>query len=380
MKLFIALLVVFSILASTFAQEWTNNGFRKYTTLLGVYATQPNELYCSVADNAVGPGVLKSTDYAQTSTFFGPAGALNMDITFTPDNSVSCVVGLGGIFLGKPDSGDYTAVPDVRVVTQNVENFGATGFGVTGSFSLGIKNSVNGVATSTDYGKSWTYSDVKASDPYKYAARFGAFPSESTWYVATGSWTSADAELKGHLLSSKISVEYDHKTQQQLYHFTKNAGAAKGNLRGGDSTGYYGGIFKTTDGGKTFTLVYDTDQQYFNEIHCANELVCMAVGENSNEAYGILTTDGGETWKYALTAPASTSLGAVRMLSEKEIWVGGGEMTPKTVTGAYYHSVDGGETWSLTNFGGMVMDFSFNGGIGYAAYMTPQYNSVAVYK
>ncbi len=240
----------------------------------------------------------------------------------------------------------------------------------------------NGVAVSMDYGQNWQYFDIHAPDPYVYASRFASFPSETTWYVATGSWsTMKDTALPGFQLTSKISVEMDEVTNAPRYHFSKKNLDVKPNLRkNGDPTGYYGGVFKTTDAGKTWDLVYDTDQQYFNEIHCADDLHCMAVGENDNAAYVVSTVDGGKTWKYALTGPAAMSLGAVRMLSTSEIWVGGGQMTPKDVTGAYYHSTDGGETWSFSQFGGMVVDFTFNGDVGYAAYMTPQYNGVAVYK
>lgn len=382
MNNFILLCVLLAVLPTSFAQTWAASGFRKYTTLLGVYATAPNEIYCSLSDNAAGTGVLKSTDYAQTSEFFGPAGALNMDITFAADDYHSCMTGLGGIFVGTANSGNYTTVEGVRVVSQDVENIGKTGFGVTGSFSLGRNNDVNGVAVSMDYGQTWNYYDIKASNPYVYAARYASFPSETTWYVASGSWSSMkDTSLPGFHLTSKISVEVDEATKAPRFHFSEKNFAAKPNLRkSGDPTGYYGGIFKTTDAGKTWSLVYDTDQQYFNEIDCADELHCMAVGENDNAAYVVSTTDGGATWKYAMTGPAAMSLGAVRMLSTTEIWVGGGQMTPKNVVGSYYHTTDGGETWTMTEFGGMVMDFSFRGGIGYSAYMTPQYNSVAVYK
>ena len=348
---------------------WQESSLGHYTNLMGVYASKPNEAHYSLVDQRAGSGVFVTQDYAVTGELFGPAGAMNMDIALSSDQKIACLVGLGGVFMGAPYNGNFTKVENVRVVTQSVESFSSQSFGITGTFSLPDRTNVNGVMISTDNGVTWSTYDVGAYDPYVLAARYGAFPSESTWYVATGSWLYASDAYGKQLTSRTVqrNGKFEFVTPQPM-------------LTDSNTTGYNGGIFKTTDTGKSFELVYRTTQMYFNQIHCADTDHCMGVGENDNAAFVMSTKDGGVSWDTVYTGPTYMSLAAVRMLSVDEIWVGGGIMSPKSVEGHYLHSVDGGASWEDTIMNGMVFDMSFNGGIGYATYMTPSYTSSTVYK
>lgn len=77
---------------------WQKGSLAKTTSSLGVFATNAgNQVSVAVLDNSLGAGVIESSDFATTGTFYGPAGAMNMDITFTSNEQVSVLGGFGGI-------------------------------------------------------------------------------------------------------------------------------------------------------------------------------------------------------------------------------------------------------------------------------------------
>lgn len=101
-----------------------------------------------------------------------------------------------------------------------------------------------------------------------------------------------------------------------------------------------------------WTTVYSKmGEFYFNGIDCADEMNCIAVGEaDSGSAPGarIYTThDGGSTWKRTMfEAGAANSIMAARFVSAKEAWAAGGEFD-SNFAGHFWHSTDGGDTWTL---------------------------------
>lgn len=385
---FLVLLVVFAFVQAAMAQTWQQGTMNKYTTLVGVHAVSGSEAYGAVMDNSVGYGVVRTTDYAASGTFYGPAGAMNMDVAYTADGSTGAIVGFGGIFIGPAASADFTKVAGIHGITQNVESFGATGFGVTGQFAFGVNDAVNGVCVSFDAGKTWTHSDIGV-DASHYGARYGAFPSDSTWFVSSGMWPTearaAPSSRDATHVTKYITAVPASKSSPSNFATEKLAlKGTKPSLRGkyGDdnTTGWYGGISRTTDGGKTWTQVYTTDSFYFNQIDCADVNTCIAVGENDDGAFAVSTVDGGATWNEVLTAAAGTSLVAVRMLSATEAWVSGGAQARTGMMGYYYHTTDGGASWVLNTAPGYSFDLSFSQGVGYSAFLTQSYSSMAVYK
>lgn len=207
----------------------------------------------------------------------------------------------------------------------------------------------NGVALSSDGGAHFTVSEIPAwkGANSTFGARYGAFPSATTWYVTAGSWPeNTNATLEGfHAVTERIHL---HPTTGEIRierageHGTPSAGP----------TGYSAGIAKTTDAGKTWTVQYQKEganEFYFNGIDCADETHCIAVGEaDSGTGAGsrIFQTTDGKTWtQVKFNAGAANSLMAARYASTTEAWAAGGTMD-SSFNGAFFHSTDGGATYT----------------------------------
>merc|ERR1712194_793543 len=106
---------------------------------------------------------------------------------------------------------------------------------------------------------------------------------------------------------------------QSVEGFGKNNFGIAGAFGGGA-----GGV--ATDGGKTFTKVFQKDNacMYFNDISCANENVCIAAAEGHNcatpGAHFYMTHDGGKTWNSTGSDAGGGAMGC-KMVNEKEGWI-----------------------------------------------------------
>lgn len=180
-------------------------------------------------------------------------------------------------------------------------------------------------------------------------------------------------------LSRRISSSGKHYLEYSRP--SRDPGASAG---AGASSWYWGAVSKTTDGGATFEKVYDLmGKSYFNGIHCSDTEHCMAVSENSDGAFVHSTTDGGKTWAEVMTTETGVSLMGAYMLSENEAWVSGGAPVKGILTGYFYHTVDGGQTWeleTLPNALSMKIIFSKEGNVGYSTALNRAASTVAVYK
>jgi photosystem II stability/assembly factor-like uncharacterized protein len=125
---------------------------------------------------------------------------------------------------------------------------------------------------------------------------------------------------------------------------------------------FSGAIVKTTDGGKTWTKVWENvnkgDNIYNNGIHCSSVDHCVAAVEGDT-ARILVTTDGGKTWTESMhDTDSASSLVAVHMLDENEVWVSGGHMG-NPFEGRFWHSLDGGKTFTKEAIPGLY-SFSFD--------------------
>jgi uncharacterized protein YchJ len=240
-----------------------------------------------------------------------------------------------------------------------------TGYGLAGDFGK-----ANGVAVSFTGGRTFTHYDAKVNT----SSRYGDYPSKNVWYVAAGTWP--DQGTKAERLAKRAAGEVQITQKMKLKRVTNANGEVEHKIEfnldykpSGSNDVYQAGLSKTTDGGKTWTQLYWNDHFYFNAISCPSENVCFVVGEAERDSQQpgvriLRTQDGGKTWKVVMyNSDPSYSLIAMDMINEKEGWAGGGQLAnPPHFQGHFWHTVDGGDTWTQEllplNY---VTDYSFVG-------------------
>jgi len=228
-------------------------------------------------------------------------------------------------------------------VIQGMEH----GFGLAGLYTDVHAKQSNGAVVSMDGGATWKDYDMGFDMPY---ARYGSFPSPTTWFIAAGIWPELsewDSDPEAHVLSS-----YVRRHNTKGYQFKRMMDTSRSSRRLLQSVPYEAVISRTTDGGKTFQVVYNnTGNFYFNDISCFNTMKCWAVGEAESDSPTpgvriIATADGGNTWTEQMYINDATySLMDVQMVTEKEGWAVGGILA-RSITGAFYHTTDG-MNWKL---------------------------------
>lgn len=303
--------------------------------------------------------------------------------------------GLWNVFLSTDNGASYTTVVGVSGVSQSANTFGSDreSFALVGTFvvkdsEISKTKSVGGVAASRDGGATWT---VSADVPPEYA-RYGSFPSDNTWYVSSGIWGSSEK------LSAEKLPRGEHRLTERLvlgqkgYRMTSTVTNSTMIKTGAGATGWFGAVSKSTDAGKTWTQVFqtnlETDIIYFNGISCGSESRCVVAGEGYDsdgnyltQAY--LTEDGGSTWNVVLKTN-DVGMMQVKFISESEAWIAGTKKDGRNLYGQFYHSTDGGKTFtlaqSLVNCYAIDMDFATTVGFAACTSSSGSSSSVAVYK
>jgi len=141
-------------------------------------------------------------------------------------------------------------------------------------------------------------------------------------------------------------------------------------------TGIWGEIWKTSDGGSTWTLSFSNyGEFYFNAIDCCDENTCYAVAEGDTSAGSIqpgtriiMTTDG-QTWKQVyFNSDEASSLMGVHCITDNEAWVGGGTVAERDFKGTFLHTTNGGQTWETMSVATPIlfMDMTNDGSYGIA--------------
>lgn len=352
------------------------------TTLVGLGASATSEyVLAAAAANGVGgePLVYDGTNWK----FYRANGALLLDAAIN-GNGLGVIVSTASILISTDYGQTFNSSSSLKAISQNVRIVEDTIYLVGTTYQY---PSVVGVAKSTDAGATWTTHNVGEM------VRYGSYPSANVWYVSAGMWSS-DVSLaessgingitKNILMEKKISskqtlteygVTFSHKSNDNV----KKAAAAS--TDDSTATGWFGAIYKTIDGGETFTAVFqsnlDTDYYYFNEIDCISETHCVAVAEGSDSEGNDLilaytTFDGGDNWTLALSEN-QPSLMSVKMVDEDTVWLGGAAINNHMIGGGFWLSTDGGNTFTLSQVlpSFIVTDIDFNVNTGFAAGCAP---------
>lgn len=342
MRTFIAILAIAFVASVQAKGTWKVLNGSLATDIVGIGFTSAQVGYMSGDGNGVGPMILKTTnggvDWNMCPASFGP------DILLLDCDAADETIVVSSVFgeLYSDDGGNSFTQSVGGGQSQSVRFLGKDGsggkkFGVAGTFQFGKKQ---GCAISTDGGKKFTPYDAGLFT----FARYGAYPTDTTWYISAGQWPSSNPQAE-----PKRRNEFMNAKGKVPRHFTPT-------LKVGDGDGYMAQIVKTTDGGKTFKTVFaENGTFYFNAIDCSpnNENFCCATGEATGTSQSgariHCTYDGGQTWNRTFWSPETSGHGysimEIRWVTETDIWAVGGELASIAPSAWFLQSTDGGKTW-----------------------------------
>lgn len=357
MKLTIALLLLSA--TATSAATWHKPEAAFASALIGVSTPDSSTAFVTGGSNGQGAEALKSNDGGKTwnSMEIGKCFML-LDAGANSDQSVV----INGLFGAQysADGKSFAASSGGGGQGQSVEGFDKNSFAIVGAFG----GAAGGVAISTDGGKSFKGNAVSVLDA-NHPVRYGSYPTADTWFVSAGSWPSNSkfgSDEKSVLIkhvSEVIQIRQDRVTGKFFYHYI-DPKDLRINTPSNNITAYHAAITKTTDGGKTFTKLFEKDNAcfYFNGIDCFDEMSCIAAAEGHNcanpGAYFYVTHDGGKTWNATGSDAGGGAMGA-RMVSKTEGWIaGGGANKMGLMEGRMFHTTDGGSTWEKVIIDGII--------------------------
>jgi len=245
---------------------------------------------------------------------------------------------------------------------QCIRNLGAhddpDGFVMVGQF--GLFTSDNGIAISTDGGATYTPFNVTQ---LVTGTRYGAFPTNQTFYVNGGQWPgegSDDSSGSGSgSSSSSSSATFKQITARTGVTMTKNGPrytfqqpTFSGRSTQGTNGSYVAQIVKSSDGGNTWSSVFlRNNWAYFNGMDCLDENRCCAGAENDDEngfAAIVCTTDGGQTWtQNYYSNQTGASILDLRVVGTDGYWAVGGAVAQDGSAAGFLYSGDAGATWTL---------------------------------
>ena len=183
--------VVLSLLTAASAKEWTLNSQTSASIVAGVGAGSDDVASAAASQNGVGAVIerLSSGKWTKKAVQTG----MLLDSAVTPSGN-TVATSIWKVFLSTDNGETYTAATGVNGVSQSANTWGPSKeyIGLVGNWVVskddGSKpDEVSGVAYSKDAGATWALS---TQVPPAFA-RYGAFPSENTWYIASGIWGSS---------------------------------------------------------------------------------------------------------------------------------------------------------------------------------------------
>jgi photosystem II stability/assembly factor-like uncharacterized protein len=108
-------------------------------------------------------------------------------------------------------------------------------------------------------------------------------------------------------------------------------------------------IFRTNDGGASWTQVFERHLGFLDDVTMFNEWEGCAIGAEMDGVFlFVKTTDGGNTWEYSPSAPPAMGgeyppTAAINWSDKSTCWFG-------TSESRIFHTSDGGQSWEITRF------------------------------
>lgn len=311
--------------------------------MIGVGTSSADSAYAAAGYSSGGSTILKTNDAGST---FSKIKTSNGTLLLLGTASLSKDKAFAaGLFSGEYtiDGGSDGSMKSSLLLGggQSVEAFGDKSYGVVGGEQ---------VATSDDSGIAFKEHKFAGIDTKTYPGRYGAYPSATTWYVSAGTFPS-NSVTSGEGWETVFRRTERHEirrntTSGALFHHWHSMEDLKG-FKDGQ---YAGAIYKTTDGGSTWTMLFsDVGNFYFNDIHCTDETHCIATAEahaTASPGAHVFTTVDGKTFFQSHFEAGEFSLSGARFVSSTEALVTGSDLGKAVHHGVVLQSLNGGFDWA----------------------------------
>ena len=253
------------------------------------------------------------------------------------------IVGESGTILRSRDQGDSWSVVEPGLTDEYLYDvdFAGSAVYICGSETTLLK----GVPTESGY--QWSSMTIPNGTEYYRCVQFAG---STTGWVLESNWHHGFVRFwyigSDGLWGRGAGIPYDEDFSASDFHFTSNmlpdaedGGKLKheGWLCGymGEAPGGTGQLYRSADGGKTWSLVLEESESYFKQIHFIDEKHGWIA-----KTWGMLTTtDGGSTWQ---SHDFTSSLVMPHRLCFTDINTGWTAMP----AGTLHHTTDGGASWT----------------------------------
>jgi subtilisin family serine protease/photosystem II stability/assembly factor-like uncharacterized protein len=212
------------------------------------------------------------------------------------------------------------------------------------------------VGQSTTLGESaWEEQNTHFTTQYRASYNIEIVDPQNVWFTTmngTDGTTARDFGVTNDGGTTWVPKTFSYDAQWMPGDISAISGTTAWTANYSGETNGNGAIFKTTDGGDTWTRqgeeLYQNSASFLNVIHFFNENEGYAQGDPVSGNFEIFrTTDGGETWT-AVSAPAAQSSEASTVGLD---WAIGDIAWFGTNKGRIYKTTDKGATWTVLSTG-----------------------------
>jgi len=337
---------------------------------IGIAFSDANTGYTSFTDGSSAPKIVKTTNGGANWTAVETEKSLIMPMGFAAAKDGKTHIGTVGVLANDYSADGETFKPSISttLASQSIKYEGGR-FTVAGTEK--VCHSTTGALFSCS---------SKVPLKNKGTGRYASSPSKDVIYLTAGTWPQKPSPPSPPSVSGEESVALSRNVRVR-----RSDGWMKARFEplaepaAANASGYTAELWKSEDGGQTWTALLQSEGEfYFNDIDCADETTCVAVGEGfsadgstSPGARVYMTTDG-KTFTLKHQGADGSSLMAAKAISKTEHWAGGssksGALTAPVLA---LHSTDGGATWANDPsaskvHGQMITAMDFAGGVGYA--------------
>jgi len=359
MQLLFSFLVTLSVLATSSA-DWSIQPNTTTSICVGVGAGSRGFSVAATTSqtnpSSIDGAVEEYSNGTWTSYHIDSSTAFLFDAAISLDSSLKVASSLFPVYVANATDASFVQVPGLGGAIQSASVFGNTNIGLAGGLVLS-KKQYNGVAVSFDKGSSFKAYNIPSG-----FARYASFVDANNWFVSAGIWNDASTAASDALtLSVTFETDTPVKPLARKIRFKQSTGYKPSTL---DSTntsypnanGWLASISRTTDGGKTWTEVFHSEEgseYYFNGISCSSATHCVVVGEGTDVTTGgdmtlvLTTTDGGKSWVNTFNSTEVVSAVGVKLIDSKNGWFGGLVKKRLDYEGQFFFTSDGGATWTL---------------------------------